>query len=128
AIAAKSLKEASYHVRWSAEWVIRLGDGTEESKKRIEKAITQCWQFTGELFDPASFELALMRTGIAADVQGLKNSFDEKVKNILDEATLRVPEGIHMQSGGKEGKHTEQLGYILAEMQFLQRVYPGCEW
>ena len=123
AIAEKSLKEVSYHLRWSSEWVIRLGDGTEESHQRIENAVTELWRYSGELFIPAPYEKVL---GI--DVASLKYQWSQKVKTIFDEATLAVPAGIFMQEGGKTGIHTEQLGFILTELQYVQRVYPGCEW
>ena len=123
AIAEKSLKEVSYHLRWSSEWVIRLGDGTDESHSRILKAIDELWRYTGELFIPVPYE---KEAGI--DVSLLKNDWSEKVKAVLTEATLPVPENIFMQTGGKTGTHTEHLGYILTELQYVQRAYPGCEW
>lgn len=121
AIAEKSLKEVSYHVRWSSEWVIRLGDGTTESNNRLKKALDTLWCYTGELFMPAAFE-----TGI--ELAGLQTNWTQKVTSILEEATLVVPEKIFMHSGGKTGTHTEQLGFILAELQYMQRSYPGAEW
>jgi len=126
AIAEKALKEVTYHIRWSSEWVIRLGDGTEESHKKILKAIDDLWMFTGELFKPALYETEAVEDGV--DVANLKDGWMQKVKNVFGEATLPVPENVWMQSGGKEGMHTEYLGYILADMQFLQRAYPDCEW
>jgi len=123
AIAEKSLKEVTYHLRWSSEWVIRLGDGTTESHQRISKAVDELWRYTGELFIPASYE---KESGI--DISTLKEPWLNKVKEIFDEATLPVPSKTFMQEGGKQGKHTEQLGYILTELQYLQRTYPGCEW
>lgn len=123
AIAEKSLKEVSYHLRWSSEWVIRLGDGTDESHSRILKAIDELWRYTGELFIPVEYE---KEAGV--DVSLLKNDWSEKVKAVLTEATLPVPENIFMQTGGKTGTHTEHLGYILTELQYVQRAYPGCEW
>ena len=123
AIAEKSLKEVSYHLRWSSEWVIRLGDGTDESHSRILKAIDELWRYTGELFIPVPYE---KEAGV--DVLLLKNDWSEKVKAVLTEATLPVPENIFMQTGGKTGTHTEHLGYILTELQYVQRAYPGCEW
>ena len=123
AIAAKSLKEVAYHLRWSREWVIRLGDGTEESHKRMLKAIDELWRYTGEMFLPVAYE---KETGI--DFVTLKNEWLNKINEIFSEATLPVPEKVYMQTGGKEGKHTEHLGYILTELQYLQRTYPGCEW
>jgi ring-1,2-phenylacetyl-CoA epoxidase subunit PaaC len=128
AIAAKSLKEVTYHLRWSSEWVIRLGDGTEESQQRILKAIDELWMYTGELFEPAEFESITNQLGFGVDVAGLKNEWIKKVKEVFDEAGLSVPEKIFMQKGGKEGKHTEHLGYILTDLQYLQRTYPGAEW
>lgn len=129
AIAEKSLKEVTYHVRWSSEWVIRLGDGTDESHKRISNALEDLWSFTGEMFQPADYENSLLQKRISITVSELKNDWQNKVRNVFEEATLMYPEeNIWMQTGGKNGTHTEHLGYILAEMQFLQRAYPRCEW
>jgi ring-1,2-phenylacetyl-CoA epoxidase subunit PaaC len=121
AIAAKSIKETAYHLRWSSEWVIRLGDGTEESHQRILKAIDELWRYTGEMFMPAEYETIV-------DLSLVKNDWLQKVVNIFTEATLPVPEKVFMQAGGKEGKHTEHLGYILTDLQYLQRTYPGAKW
>ncbi len=123
AIAAKALKEVTYHVRWSSEWVVRLGDGTEESHGRMLKAIDELWRYTGELFIPVGYE---MEAGF--DVSVLKDEWLEKVNKVFAEATLRVPEKVFMQTGGKEGIHTEHLGYILTELQYMQRTYPNAEW
>lgn len=136
AIGEKSLKEVSYHLRWSSEWVIRLGDGTAESHGRMERALGDLWKFTGELFLPAGYERQLAAEGIAVDLPSIQPKWEEKVRQILEEAQFpilvgkdqRTSGGPWMQTGGKEGRHTEQLGYVLAEMQFLQRAYPGCEW
>ena len=128
AIAEKSLKEVTYHLRWSSEWVIRLGDGTEESHKRMLKAIDELWRYTGEMFEAAGYEWRAAGEGFGIDVSKLQEPWMNKVKEIFDEATLAVPENIFMQSGGKDGKHTEHLGYILTELQYMQRAYPGCEW
>jgi ring-1,2-phenylacetyl-CoA epoxidase subunit PaaC len=129
AIAEKSLKEVIYHVRWSSEWVIRLGDGTEESRERIQKAITGLWPFTGELFIPAQYEIAAVKSGAGVDVSSLKENWLQKVQEVFSEATLTIPPtGNWSQSGGKDGVHTEHLGFILADLQFMQRVYPGMEW
>jgi len=121
AIAAKSLKEVNYHVRWSSEWVIRLGDGTEESHSRMLKAIDALWQYTGEMFIPAKYEVTI-------DPSTIKDSWLQKVNTVLNEAGLPLPGKVFMQTGGKEGKHTEQLGYILTELQYMQRAYPNSEW
>lgn len=128
AISAKSLKEVTYHVKWSSEWVLRLGDGTEESHERMQKAVNALWQYTGEMFVPSDYEKVLAEENIIPDVVLLKDSWIEKVAAVLSEATLTIPENTFMQQGGKNGVHSEKLGYILAEMQYLQRVYPGAEW
>lgn len=122
-IAEKSLKEVAYHLRWSSEWVIRLGDGTTESHDRIQRAAEELWRYTGEMFVAAPYE---QEAGI--DCSSLKYEWSKKVKDVFDEATLKIPANVHMQPGGKTGVHTEQLGFILSEMQYMQRVYPGCEW
>lgn len=123
AIAEKSLKETTYHLRWSSEWVIRLGDGTTESHKRMQKAVEEIWRYTGEMFLPSPYEKEL---GI--DVTALKYDWSKKVKEVFDEATLTIPANVWMLEGGKTGTHTEHLGYILTELQYVQRAYPGCEW
>jgi len=123
AIAAKSLKEVTYHQRWSSEWVIRLGDGTAESHERMLKAIDELWQYTGELFIAADYE-----TAAGFDTASLKDSWLKKVTAVFEEATLPVPEKVFMQTGGKQGVHTEYMGYILADLQYLQRTYPGASW
>ena len=123
AIAEKSLKEVKYHLRWSSEWVIRLGDGTEESHQRMENAVAELWRYTGEMFKPAAYEKEL---GI--DVASLKYEWSKNVKQVFDEATLSIPSGVWMQEGGKTGTHTEQLGYILTDLQYMQRAYPNSEW
>lgn len=128
AIAAKALKEVLYHVKWSSEWVIRLGDGTKESNARINKAIDDVWMYTGELFFPASYETAAAKEGYGADVTLLKEKWLNKVEAVFIEATLKIPANTFMQSGGKNGIHTEYLGFLLAEMQFLQRAYPNAQW
>jgi ring-1,2-phenylacetyl-CoA epoxidase subunit PaaC len=128
AIAEKSLKEVTYHLRWSSEWVIRLGDGTDESHNRMLTALDELWNYTGELFLATSYELQAASNKTGIDINALKNDWSKKIKEVFTEATLPVPEIGWMQSGGKDGKHTEHLGFILAEMQFLQRAYPGCEW
>ena len=123
AIAAKALKEVTYHRRWSSEWVIRLGDGTEESHQRMLHAIDELWRYTGEMFLPADYEIAA-----GFDVALLKDEWFKKVTAVFEEATLPVPEKTFMQTGGKTGIHTEHLGFILTDLQYLQRTYPGAEW
>ncbi|MEQ9188802.1 MAG: 1,2-phenylacetyl-CoA epoxidase subunit PaaC [Cryomorphaceae bacterium] len=128
AIAQKSLKEVTYHKRWSSEWVVRLGDGTAESKERMQNAIDDVWMYSGELFIPVASDAILVEAGIFPDVRSLKSAFDKEVKAIIEEATLTLPEDDFMQTGGRTGSHTEYLGYILAEMQFLPRAYPDATW
>jgi len=128
AIAEKSLKEVSYHQRWSCEWVIRLGDGTEESHKRIQTELNNAWPYTGEMFTMDETDKVLVAAGIGVDVASLSEKWHQKITEVVTEATLILPTDGWMQKGGKEGKHTEHLGYILADMQYLQRTYPGMEW
>ena len=123
AIAAKSLKETTYHLRWSKEWVVRLGDGTNESHERMLKAIDELWRYTGEMFMPADYE-----EEAAIDFYLLKEEWIEKVTAVFSAATLPLPGNTFMQTGGKQGIHTEHLGYILAELQYVQRAYPNSEW
>ena len=128
AIASKSLKEVTYHVTWSSEWVIRLGDGTAESHTRMQHAITELWPYTGELFIPADYETEMINKKIAPNAIIIKDKWFRKIIEVFEEATLTVPENIFMQTGGKTGIHTEHLGYMLAELQYLQKTYPGAEW
>jgi len=123
AIAEKTLKEINYHVRWSSEWVIRLGDGTEESQRRLLHAIDSSWPFTGELFEPAAYE-----TEAGVDLISLRAPWEQLIDNCFAEAGMSRPVNVFPHSGGKKGIHSEHLGFILAEMQYLQRSYPGCEW
>lgn len=128
AIAEKSLKEVTYHKRWSAEWVIRLGDGTEESHRRMQEAIDLLWPYTGEMFTVSPADAFAFEAGIAPDVASLADDWKTEVAAILQQATLQMPNNNWMQQGGKEGRHTEHLGYILSDLQFMQRAYPGMEW
>jgi ring-1,2-phenylacetyl-CoA epoxidase subunit PaaC len=123
AIATKSLKETNYHVRWSSEWVIRLGDGTDESKQRMLQAIDELWGYTGEMFLPADYEAST-----EVDFNALQAQWTEKVTGVFEEATLLLPGKTFMQTGGKIGTHTEHLGYILSDLQYLQRTYPNAQW
>lgn len=128
AIAEKSLKEALYHKRWSSEWVIRLGDGTEESHARISRALEALWPYTGELFQPTGAEQAMLQA-CGTDASELESGWLSKVREVLEEACLPLPAAdTWMQSGGKTGTHSEHLGYLLAEMQYMQRTYPDMQW
>lgn len=128
AIAEKSIKEAEYHKRWSSEWVIRLGDGTEESHVRMQTAINDLWPYTGELFKMNKTEAAMLAAGIGADLESVKLLWHKEIAAVLEQATMSMPAQGWMHEGGKEGIHSEHLGYILAELQFMQRAYPNHEW
>jgi ring-1,2-phenylacetyl-CoA epoxidase subunit PaaC len=127
AIAEKAAKEVAYHLRWSCEWVIRLGDGTEESNRRINEALETLWPFTGELFYTASFEQALPGN-FDLDMDVSKSAWQQTLSPVFNDATLAMPMAMGFQHGGKEGRHTECMGYLLAEMQYLQRAYPNAVW
>jgi len=127
-ISEKALKEVNYHVKWSSEWVIRLGDGTEESHQRMLQAIDNLWMYTAELFEPVPYELWATQNNIGVNLPTLQNEWIKKVENILSEATLPIPIQKGWQKGGKTGVHTEHLGYILTELQYMQRAYPNCIW
>ena len=128
AIAAKSLKEVTYHFRRSSEWIIRLGDGTNESKTKMQEAINDFWRFTSELFEMDEIDEDLIAKGIAVDLNSIKTLWNKKVDEILAMATLTRPEDAYMATGSRKGYHTEHLGYILAEMQYLPRAYPTAKW
>lgn len=128
AICNKGLKEVTYHLRWSSEWVIRLGDGTDESHLRMEDAISRLWPYTGELFIPSDFEDFACKNNTGVDLAALKQPWENKVREIFDEAGLNIPHPGFSQSGGKQGLHTEYMGYILAEHQYMQRTYPQSQW
>ena len=128
AVAEKSLKEVTYHLKWSSEWIIRLGDGTEESSARMQAAINSRWAYTGELFTPSEADTAALDAGYGVDLGRIKTAWHTQVENIFGEAGMRLPDIKWMQQGGKQGMHSEHLGYILAEMQYMQRTYPGMAW
>ena len=127
-VAAKGAKEAAYHVERSGDWVIRLGDGIEESHLRMQAAVDAVWMYTGEMFAPDATELELIEAGVAADIRMLAEPWRRHVDAVFAEATLKAPRDAFMQQGGKRGMHTEHLGHLLAEMQVLQRTYPGAHW
>ena len=128
AIAAKSLKEVIYHVRWSGEWVIRLGDGTTDSSARMERALQDSWMYSGEFFRSSPFESLMAKAGIGADPEKLEALWKDQVQSVFSKASLDLPSLPAFQEGGKRGAHSEHLGYILAELQFMQRAYPGSNW
>jgi ring-1,2-phenylacetyl-CoA epoxidase subunit PaaC len=131
-IAAKAVKEVTYHAERSADWVIRLGDGTVESHARMQRALDALWPYTGEMFVTDAVDVALIDACIAADARTLREPWLAAIQPALDEATLALPAGEWMQGsggrGGKQGVHTEHLGHLLTEMQYLQRTYPGAQW
>jgi ring-1,2-phenylacetyl-CoA epoxidase subunit PaaC len=128
AVAGKAEKEAAYHLRHAGEWLIRLGDGTEESHRRAQAALDELWSYAGEMFETDAVDAALIGRGIAVDPATLRPAWDRSVDAVLAEATLARPVQSWMQSGGRGGRHSEHLGHLLAEMQFLQRAYPGATW
>tara|TARA_R110002096_G_scaffold221429_2_gene410239 strand:- start:14456 stop:15211 length:756 start_codon:yes stop_codon:yes gene_type:complete len=128
AIAEKSIKEVNYHVDFSASWLIRMGDGTEESKRKAQEAIDALWPFAMELLTETETEKWAKEMGIGADLPQMKSAFLSKVKEVIAEATLQLPEETVFQYGGKQGRHTEHMGYILAEFQYMQRAYPNMKW
>jgi len=127
-IATKSLKEITYHLRHCTQWMIRLGDGTEESHQRAQKPLNELWMFTGEMFDADEIDTLMLADGIAPDLSKIKPQWYQRVNEVLAEATLQRPEDAWMQKGGKQGLHTEHLGFLLAELQYLPRAYPDAQW
>jgi ring-1,2-phenylacetyl-CoA epoxidase subunit PaaC len=128
AIANKCVKEVSYHERFSSDWVKRLGDGTEESNKKMQEAVNDLWTYTDELFHQTEADKAMVTLGIGVDVTKLKEKYYKQVSELLEEANLEVPESKWFQKGGKDGIHTEHLGYLLSDLQYMQRTYPNMEW
>jgi ring-1,2-phenylacetyl-CoA epoxidase subunit PaaC len=131
AIAAKALKEAKYHVRHSGEWMLKLGDGTDESHRRAQRAVDELWRFTGELFAADDIDRAMLAAGVAPDITSLKSRWDELVRDVMSRATLTIPNDMPRyvgMRGGRVGAHTEFLGHLLAEMQIVARSHPGATW
>lgn len=128
ALAAKSLKEVTYQLRHCSEWVIRFGDGTEESHKRAQAAIQELWRFTGEYFEMNEVDEVLIKAGIGVDLNAIKDKYYKHVAEVIAHAKLTVPLNEYMQTGSRKGVHTEHLGFILAEAQYMQRMYPGAKW
>ena len=128
AIAQKSIKETTYHLRHSSKWIIRLGDGTAESHTKVQSAINNLWMFTNELFEMNEIDNEMVKQKIGVDCLSFKTDWDKIIDEVLVEATLRRPEVTHMVTGGREGIHTEHLGHLLSDMQYLQRAYPDAKW
>ena len=127
-IAAKALKETKYHVRHAGEWVLKLGDGTDESHRRAQAALDQLWRYAGELFMTDEVDATLARAGLIADVAPLEPAWRAQVEDVVRRATLTLPTVTYMQRGGRQGRHTEHLGHLLTEMQIVARSHPGAKW
>ena len=128
ALATKSLKEVSYHLRHSSNWVIRLGDGTQESKDKIQKSLNNIWKYTGEFFEMDELDKKMLKEKIGVNNKTLKKDWDKLVDETLNMAKLKRPEDGYMMTGSRKGIHTEMLGKILSEMQYLPRAYPDAKW
>ncbi len=127
-IAAKGFKEVRYHVRHSSEWLVRLGDGTEESHARTQKSVNELWRFTGEMFAADDVDQEMTAAGIGTDLAAIKPKWESVVKDVLTRATLTIPDEPYAMTGGRRGSHTESLGHMLSEMQIVARSHPGAEW
>lgn len=128
AIALKAIKEVTYHVRFSSDWLVRLGDGTEESHNRITQAVHDLWVYTNEMVTASPIEIEMAEAGIGVNPELFREKYYDALTTILNEATIPVPEHKYFQKGGKQGIHTEHMGYILTEMQYMQRTYPNMTW
>lgn len=127
-IAGRAEKESLYHLRHAVEWILRIGDGTEESRRRAQEAVNALWMYTGEMFDMDEVETAALKAGHGVDLTEVREEWEYTVREVLTTATLDYPEDCWMLKGGRTGKHTEHLGHLLSDMQFLQRAYPGQKW
>ncbi|TSE10443.1 1,2-phenylacetyl-CoA epoxidase subunit PaaC [Aquimarina algiphila] len=128
AIAKKGIKEVSYHQRFSSDWIKRLGDGTEESHQKVQEAIDDLWRFTDELFHMTDDDDMALQDNIGVNTIALKERYVQMVKEVFDEATLTIPETKWFQKGGKQGVHSEHMGYLLSDLQYMQRAYPNMKW
>jgi ring-1,2-phenylacetyl-CoA epoxidase subunit PaaC len=128
ALAEKSLKEVTYHLRHSSEWLKRLGGGTAESLRRLNEALDECWPYTGDLFEADETDTALAAAGIGVDLSVIRPLWDQHVAGVFADSGLSVPQNVFMILGSRSGRHTEHLGHMLAEMQTLQRAFPGAQW
>lgn len=127
-IAAKAVKETRYHLRYSSNWVIRLGDGTQESHRRVQTALEVLWPYTAELFEPDALDVEMFKAKVGPDPQAVRQSWNATVNDVLAEATLKRPDDKPFPWRGKQGNHSEHLSRMLAEMQYMQRTYPGAQW
>jgi len=127
-ISSKAIKEATYHLRHSASWMERFGEGTEESQMRTQNSINELWRYTGDLFDTDELDEIIVKEKIGPDLTTIKSAWLKTVEEVFAKSSLKIPEGIFMQTGSKKGKHTEHLGFLLAEMQYLPRSFPDAKW
>ena len=128
AIAKKGIKEVSYHKRFSGDWIKRLGDGTEESHEKMQEAINGLWRYTDELFEMTEADHEMVASGIGVDLSQLKEIYYDELTELLTEATLEIPERKYFSYGGKKGVHSEHMGYLLSDLQYMQRTYPNMQW
>ncbi len=126
--AAKSIKEVTYHLRHSSEWLVRLGDGTVESHEKVQESLNDLWEYTGDLFEMNEVDEVLIKEGIAVDLQKIKLEWDKTINTVIERSTLTRPEDAYMHSGRLDAMHSEYLGHLIADMQFLQRAYPEAQW
>jgi ring-1,2-phenylacetyl-CoA epoxidase subunit PaaC len=127
-IAAKAAKEIRYHLRYCSQWLVRLGDGTDESHRRVQRSLDELWKFTGELFAGDEIDTLIQTEFAGPDLEQLQAVWAGDIADIVKEATLTLPQDQWMAGGGRDGRHTEDFGYLIAEMQYLQRAYPGLNW
>jgi ring-1,2-phenylacetyl-CoA epoxidase subunit PaaC len=127
-IAEKGVKETAYHIRHSSKWIVRLGNGTAESKERLNEALLDLWTYTGEMFEYSEEEAKLAQEGLIPSFEDLKKQWMDTVKEVFNEAGLKVPQDTWMATGGRRGEHSEYLGHMIAEMQYLPRAYPDAKW
>jgi ring-1,2-phenylacetyl-CoA epoxidase subunit PaaC len=127
-IAARAIKEVRYHLRHSSQWLVRLGDGTEESHRRVQESLDNLWKFTGEMFAPDDLDNEMRAVFNGPHLEIIEAQWRKDVRAFVEEATLKMPDDQWMAAGGKQGRHSEHFGFLLAEMQHLQRTYPGATW
>jgi ring-1,2-phenylacetyl-CoA epoxidase subunit PaaC len=127
-IAARAEKEIRYHLRHNSQWLFRLGDGTDESHRRVQASVDELWRYTGEMFAADDIDRMIQKEYGGPDLDAIRGHWERTVAGLLDEATLTIPADAGMAAGGKAGRHSEHLGYLIAEMQYLQRAYPGANW
>jgi ring-1,2-phenylacetyl-CoA epoxidase subunit PaaC len=127
-IATKAAKEIRYHLRYCSQWLVRLGDGTDESHRRVQRSLDDLWKYTGELFAGDEIDTLIQTEFAGPDLEQLQAEWAGDIADIVKEATLTLPQDEWMAGGGRDGRHTEDFGYLIAEMQYLQRAYPGLNW